>query len=240
MPISSSLSYSAALLALAVFWAVGAWARLQRLRRQVSQAQQPLQQLWQEQLALARRLCAQLQALPAVTLDDDLAPDDLETPEAGCAACAQRLKGAIRQFELAAARLQRQATRAQHSDWLALARTVLHTSWDQAVACLEAAEPRRLTARDLADAPGQGAAPLTPESIPVPEPPTDPVPQVMTEALPLSSRWQVLHHQEMLPLHGFNTALHSYNQAVRQFPALLLARTWGLRPGRLLRIGPHT
>lgn len=177
--------YSAAALALAVFWAVGVSARLARLRAQVGQSFEPLWQLWQRQLALAQQVSEQLAA----------------QPNAQAAIEHQRLMGVMAQFALAAATLQARPTQSRRSDMLILARALLHPSWARAVALLPA-----------------------------------PTPESDEDAASLPSQWEVLCHQEMLPLHGFNTALQAHNQAVTQFPAWLLARLWGFRPGRLLRV----
>lgn len=189
--------YGAAALALALFWGVGVYGRLMRLRAQVGRSFEALWQLWQRQLELARHLA------------DRLAPAREDEQIA-----AQRLRAAAAQFALAATLLQARPTQVLRSDMLSLARALLHQSWAQAVALLPATP-------DVAADPGAFGQ-VQEEGEPVPA--------------SLPSQWSVLCHQEMLPLHGFNNALQAHNQAVALFPALLLARLLGFRPGRLLRM----
>ena len=50
----------------------------------------------------------------------------------------------------------------------------------------------------------------------------------------LQAQWDRLRHQE-LPLTGaFNEAVRAYNAAATQFPAMVMARLCGFRPGQML------
>lgn len=137
-----------------------------------------------------------------------------------------RLLAAVTQFERAAASLQARPTQAECSDMLVLARTTLHQGWCQAVCLLSDAQ----------------------QAVDTPEVPTLSLEAGLDAVQNLSaaghhdfeSAWDMLRHQEMLPLHAFNSALQAYNQAVTQFPAVLLARVLLQRPGRLLGIRERT
>ncbi|HMN22634.1 MAG TPA: LemA family protein [Ottowia sp.] len=63
----------------------------------------------------------------------------------------------------------------------------------------------------------------------------------LAEALPsresLQAEWDRLQHQEAPLIAGFNDAVRAYNQAVAQFPAVLLAPLFGFRLARPLAAG---
>ena len=46
----------------------------------------------------------------------------------------------------------------------------------------------------------------------------------------MSSRFERLADQVAGPREAFDVSVKAYNDAVRQFPALLLARIWGFKP----------
>ena len=55
-------------------------------------------------------------------------------------------------------------------------------------------------------------------------------PDAVPSAERLQARWMRLLHQSLPLRTGFNDAASSYNQAIGQFPALLVARLFGFRP----------
>ncbi|MGB3067628.1 MAG: LemA family protein [Ottowia sp.] len=46
----------------------------------------------------------------------------------------------------------------------------------------------------------------------------------------LNARWMTLLHQAVPPQEAFNSAVNAYNGAIRQFPAILLAKLFSFRP----------
>ena len=55
-------------------------------------------------------------------------------------------------------------------------------------------------------------------------------PDAVPSADRLQARWMRLLHQSLPLRAAFNDAAQSYNQAIRQFPASLMARLFGFRP----------
>jgi LemA protein len=162
--------------AVLLFWAVGAYNRLTRLRGDAVAAFAHLDDRWQQQIGLA------LASVPP-HVGNGLGDE----PWSGLRAAAQGLSlamGALRQNTLAAGR----ATAA------GAARTELIDAWLQV----------QQGARDL-------AGDLLPETV--------------------VQQWQMgLGECDHLG-RQFNAAVQQYNEAVQQFPALILARAFGFQPG---------
>jgi len=56
----------------------------------------------------------------------------------------------------------------------------------------------------------------------------------------LQARWMRLLHQSLPLRAAFNDAVQAYNQAIRQFPASLMARLFGFRPaGTVTRLAEN-
>lgn len=179
--------------AVLLFWAVGAYNRLIRLRAAALQAFAALDVRLREQGELVQS------CLPASssTAAADPAANEAERVD-GMPGLWMSLNGAALQFTatLAAARahpLDEDAISA-----LQAAQGVLHTAWQ----CLQQDE-----AHDLA-----GAA--LPET--------------------LQTRWQQLSVNVQADTALFNQQVHAYNEAIGQFPALVLARLFALNPARAL------
>jgi LemA protein len=186
MPSSVVLGAAAAVL---LFWAVGAYNRLMRLRAEANTAFAGLEAELSKQIALVR---------------DCLSPPDATQPAAleEGGSFWSGLHGAAAQFaaSLAAAR-----TRPLEPDGIAAlsaAQDVLAMAWDRA---------ERDDAHDLAGA-------RLPESV--------------------TARRVQLAMQTHAAIDQFDRAVSRYNEAIAQFPAVLLAWLFGFKPGRSVRHVP--
>lgn len=169
------------LLALLLFWAVGAYNRLMRLRAEAALAWAALDARWQQQIGLA-----QASVPPHAGIDHGIADE----PWAA-------LRAAIHGLSLALGALRTRSVDAQHMAAAAQARDTLVLAWMQV----------QQGARDL-------AGDLLPESV--------------------VQQWQLgLAECEHLD-RQFNAAVQQYNQAIAEFPALILARAFGFQPGHTL------
>lgn len=178
------------LLAVAFFWAVGAYNRLVRLRAQVGQAFAALDAQLVRQLVWVQGCLP-----PALRGGAPLPPGRAEGP---VGAAWASLRAASEQFahSLAAARARPLDAAALAA--LSSARGVLETSWQRVWTLGE-----------------------DPEGLALAEPLLGQHEQLLAQALPLCE--------------AFNRAVLGYNQAIAQFPALLLARLFGFRQaGRLV------
>lgn len=170
------------LLAVLLFWSVGAYNRLTRLRASASQAFAALDEWLVQQLAWVQG------CLPSDGREAQASP----VQDAWC-----NLQAASEQLahSLAAARVRPLDPRAVAA--LTAARSVLNTSW------------QRLRA--------QG----------------DPTGSAVPEA------WRAEHEQLLSHIlqrcEAFNQAARAYNEAIAQFPALLLARLFGFRPAGVMQ-----
>lgn len=172
------------LLALLLFWAVGAYNRLVRLRAGVTKAFAALDEQLLRQLVLIQG------CLPEALRDG--AHEDSDEPADAAMAAWQRLQAAGEQFGVALAQARAQPVDAAAMAGLVLAHEALRTAWTSALA----------------------------EAVPA-----DAVPS----AERLQQRWMRLLHQALPLRTAFNEAAQAYNQAIRQFPAALLARLSGFR-----------
>jgi len=175
------------LLAVLLFWSVGAYNRLMRLRARVSQAF----------AALDERLVQQLTWVQGCLPLDELGEASSMGAETPALAAWRHLRAASEQLthSLTAARARPLEPRATAA--LTAARGVLNTSW-QRVGALG----------DLREA-------TVPEA------------------------WRAEHEQLLgqilLRCEAFNQAARAYNDAIAQFPALLLARVFGFRPAGVMQ-----
>lgn len=166
--------------ALLVFWAVGAYNRLVRLRVAAVQAFGLLESQWLRHLAWL-----ELQALPA---REEGAEDGALAPVPGWLA---GLQPALLQFRACLQAAKASPLNPQVLGPLSSAWTVLRMAIQQAMA---SGEP--------------GPAHLL--------------------------QWEQMLLQDQAAVDGFNTAIDRYDQAVRQFPAILLAWVFAFRPARSL------
>ena len=172
--------------AVLLFWAVGAYNRLVRLRSDANTAFAALEAELARQAALVDTCLAPEEAHPASQFD-------------GGSAFWGGLEGAAAQFRasLAAARLR--PLEPDRIAALGAAQEVLHMAWERA---------ERDDAHDL-------AGPRLPEDV-------------------TSERAQLVQQTQVAISH-FNQAVARYNDAIAEFPALLLAWLFGFKPGRGLR-----
>jgi len=181
--------------AVLLFWSVGAYNRLIRLRASALQAFAELDTRLREQAKVVRD-CLPATASPPADRTVDVA--DTEDLQDDMTAFWRGLAGAVAQFNatLGAARsgpLEPDAIAALHA-----AQGVLHMAW------------RRLQEDDAHDLAG-AALPDT-----------------------LQIQWQQSEAQVQKAAQAFNLAVKTYNHAISEFPALLIAWLFGLRPARAL------
>lgn len=175
--------------AIAVFWSVGAYNRLMRLRAAANAAF----------AALETELAKQVQLVhECVPADDVQAQSQFE----GGSAFWGGLQGAGAQLAATLASARAKPLDADRIAALGAAQEVLATAWERAV---------RDDAHDL-------AGPRLPENL------------------------NIEHAQRMrmaeTATEQFNQAVVRYNEAIAQFPAVLLAWLFGFQPGRGLRARP--
>jgi LemA protein len=175
--------------AVLLFWAVGAYNRLMRLRAEANGAFAALEEELAKQVALIR------ECLPA---PEATHPAAFEHPGSFWGA----LHGAAAQFAATLAAARAKPLEPEGIAALAEAQDVLTMAWERA---------ERDDAHDL-------AGPRLPESV--------------------SARWAQLAIQTHASIDQFDRAVARYNEAIAQFPALLLARLVGFRPGRSVRHVP--
>ena len=169
-----------------VFWAVGAYNRLVRLRAGVGKAFSALDAVLSLQPALIQA------ALPEPLVADGL-------PDGGLAAWS-RLSSAGEQYARSLANARAHPLDPEAISALCAAQRVLDDLWHGAA-----------RAGGDADSPDDRS-------------PGD-----------LQARLGRLAVQVSGPREAFDAAVMNYNTAVRQFPALVLARIWGFRPAGLIR-----
>ena len=172
--------------AVLLFWMVGAYNRLVRLRADANTAFAALEKELAHQVELVNACLPPEEAHPASQFD-------------GGSAFWGGLHGAAAQFaaSLAAARLR--PLEPERIAALGAAQEVLQMAWERT---------ERDDAHDL-------AGPRLPES--------------------LSSERAQLVRQTQVATGHFNEAVVRYNEAIAQFPAVLLAWLFGFKPGRGLR-----
>lgn len=178
--------------AVLVFWSLGAYNRLVRLRSDANTAFAALE------LELTRQAELVHASLPASLIHTGLTqPGDLldEVTELWTG-----LRAAATQLTTSLAVMKQRPLEPEAAAALSEARDVLNSAWTRV----------SNEANDLA-----GSS--------------------MPEAL--TQQWQQLSTQARSAAQHFNAAVTRYNEAIGQFPALLLARVFGFRPGRGIRSG---
>ncbi|TXI15556.1 MAG: LemA family protein [Ottowia sp.] len=171
--------------ALLLFWGIGAYNRLVRLRAAVARAFAALDE------QLVRQLVWIQGGLPEALRDGPhTTPGELNDE---VTAAWGRLHAASEQFAVALAQARAQPLDVAAMAALVMSHEALRTAWAHA----------------LADA-------VPPDAVP--------------SADRLQARWMRLLHQSLPLRAAFNDAAQSYNQAIRQFPASLLAHLFGFQP----------
>jgi LemA protein len=172
--------------AVVVFWMVGAYNRLVRLRSDANAAF----------AALETELSRQVQLVHAcLPPEEDQAPSQF----AGGSAFWGGLQGAAAQLAASLASAKARPLDPERIAALGAAQEVLGMAWDRAA---------RDDAHDL-------AGPRLPDDF--------------------SSEREQLVRMATAATEHFNHAVHNYNAAIAQFPAVLLARLFGFQPARGLR-----
>jgi LemA protein len=172
--------------AVAVFWAVGAYNRLVRLRSNANAAF----------AALEAELTRQVQLVhECVPPEDEWAPSQF----AGGSAFWGGLQGAAAQLQASLSSARAKPLDPERIAALGAAQEILSMAWDRA---------ERDDAHDL-------AGPRLPENF--------------------SSERQQLVRMAQAATEQFNQAVALYNQAIAQFPAVMLAWVFGFHPARGLR-----
>jgi len=172
--------------AVALFWAVGAYNRLVRLR---SEANAAFAQLEAE---LAKQVALVTSCIPPEE-------DQHASQFSGGSAFWGGLQGAAAQLSVALASARARPLDAERIATLGAAQEVLGTAWERA---------ERDDAHDL-------AGPRLPANV--------------------GGERQHMVHTAQAATEHFNEAVNRYNEAIRQFPAQLLAWLFGFQPGRGLR-----
>ncbi|GAB3656240.1 LemA family protein [Ramlibacter alkalitolerans] len=172
--------------AVALFWAIGAYNRLVRLRSEAKHAFAVLESELTKQIQLVQ------ECVP---------PEDEQTPSqfTGGSAFWGGLQGAAAQLQASLAAARNRPLDPERIAALGAAQEVLSTAWDRA---------ERDDAHDL-------AGPRLPENF-------------------SGERAQRVHVTQAAT-EQFNQAVARYNDAIAQFPAILLAWLFGFHPGRGLR-----
>ncbi|MCI5068536.1 MAG: LemA family protein [Acidovorax sp.] len=198
--------------AVAVFWALGAYNRLMRLRSAVIQAFGSFDAHMVRLLALVSEYGAVHAAVPA---------------SSGPVPALAALEGAATQLSASLAMARARPLQPDAAAALAAARDVLYATWDKTTAALAPCSIQQLPQQDGSEAT---------ESL---DPPHS-EPETLAAAAPLPpSHWQMQWEshlqQNTQAADVFNDAVLHYNAAIAQFPANLLARVFGFKAARGLQ-----
>ena len=185
---SSLLTWVAA--AVLLFWTVGAYNRLVRLRGEANAAF----------ALLESELARQVQLVNQLLTEDDEPPASVFDGIGG--SFWGGLQGAASQLEATLAAARQKPLDPDRIAALAAAQSVLATAWERA---------ERDDAHDL-------AGPRLPDTL------TETRAHMTAQCIAGAER--------------FSQAVHRYNAAIAQFPALLLALLFGFKPGRGLEAMP--
>lgn len=184
MDFDPDLALAWAALAVLLFWSVGAYNRLVRLRAQAIASFQ----------LVDSRLCQHLK------LVESELQDGLATEQAACASEWAGLRDAASVFEAALRAVRRQVLHAPAMAVLQDAHDKLQSSWE-----------RLMDARSR----------LAP-------------PSPLSQTSPCVAAWRDATQLVAHAASEFRLAVQAHNQAIDQFPALLLAMLFGFRPAGYL------
>ncbi|WP_440106581.1 LemA family protein [Acidovorax sp. BL-A-41-H1] len=212
---------------LTVFWALGAYNRLMRLRSAVVQAFGAFDAHMQRLLALLGEVAAARPVDGAVSRTVDPASTVIPAVRADDRMAA--LEGATVQFSASLAVARARPLHADALAALAAARSVLDACWAAAMN-----ESAGLATQNVA-APGDSSAAPTQGSVAVDEASGDTgaaASVALHTLVPLQIRWSENVAHAGHAIDTFNDAVRQYNEAVAQFPASLLARLFGFKATR--------
>ncbi|AOG21916.1 LemA family protein [Acidovorax sp. RAC01] len=203
---------------LTVFWALGAYNRLMRLRSAVVQAFGGFD-------AHMQRLLALLSELAVARPPDETVNGTMDRAEDRMAA----LEGATVQFSASLAVARARPLHADALAALAAARGVLDACWAAAM------DERAGLANPTVAAQAHAVHGPAPDSAAGDGPPADTPPvasATLHAVVPLQIRWHENVAHAGHATEAFNDAVRQYNEAVAQFPASLLARLFGFKAAR--------
>lgn len=202
--------------AIALFWALGAYNRLMRLRSAVAQAFGSFDAHMVRLVALMGELHATQTVQGAALPGDAVAP-----PERGSHEIAA-LHGATTQLSASLAVARARPLQPDAIAALAAAWSVLRASWQSAEASLQtpALPKEELDAETSVPPEGAAATPLPALSA--------------SPATPWPERWSEHAQHIEHAIRVFNEAVAHYNAAADQFPASVLAWVFGFKAARTL------
>lgn len=200
--------------AIALFWALGAYNRLMRLRSAVAQAFGSFDAHMVRLVALLGELHATqaVQSAPS--------PGQTATREGGSHEIAA-LHGATTQLSASLAVARARPLQPDAIAALAAAWSVLHASWHSAEVTVQALAVPKETDAETSGSPA-GAA-VTPSPL-----------LPATSAIPWPQRWSEHAQHIDHAIRVFNEAVAQYNAATDQFPASVLAWVFGFKAARAL------
>jgi LemA protein len=199
--------------AIALFWALGAYNRLMRLRSAVVQSFGS----FDAHMVRLMALLGEFHASCAVQRDGAMPPPADQEIAA--------LQGATTQLSASLAVARARPLRADAMAALAAARDVLHASWPGALRKAQEAA----AAAQPAPAPSAAQAAEEPVAVAVA---TTATPGEEEGALFWPVRWNDHIQQNEQAIAVFNDAVVQYNEAIAQFPANLLAWAFGFKAAR--------
>jgi len=200
--------------AIALFWALGAYNRLMRLRSAVVQSFGSFDAHMVRQVALLGEFnasCSVQQGDGALSAHQEIAA----------------LHGAATQLSASLAVARARPLRPDAMAALAAARDVLHASWPGA---LRKAQEASVVTVPVAAVPI--AAPATAAPATAGEEGDAPLAEVLSPSLFWTVRWGDHVQQNEQAIAVFNDAVVQYNAAIVQFPANLLAWAFGFKAAR--------
>lgn len=210
-----------------VFWALGAYNRLMRLRSAVVQAFGAFDAHMQRLLALLGEVAAARPIDGAVNRTVD--PVSTGTPAVRADDRMAALEGATVQFSASLAVARARPLHADALAALAAARSVLNACW------VAAMDDRAGLVDQNVVAPGDSRAGPTQGSVAGDDASGDTAPAAsapLHSTVPLQIRWSENVAHAGHAIDTFNDAVRQYNEAVAQFPASLLARLFGFKVAR--------
>lgn len=212
--------------AIALFWALGAYNRLMRLRSAVAQAFGSLDAHLVRLVALLGEFGA-AHASQQQPVDAALGPSGAGG-SVGAGQEMTALQGATVQLSASLAVARARPLDASGVAALTAARDVLHATWQAAARKAQEAASPTPQAATPATTPAGEAPPVSAPKVEAPSPAANP------SLGP--SHWQVCWDEHQLQndqaVRVFNDAVSQYNEAIAQFPASVLAWVFGFKAAR--------
>lgn len=211
---------------IAIFWALGAYNRLMRLRSAVVQAFGSLDAHLVRQVALLGEFGAAHPTLPGVPVVMGGVQPHASHPQELVA-----LQGATTQLSASLAVARARPLQASAIAALGAAREVLQAAWSKALQAVQALQAA--AAQETAtDSGGSEQAAAREGDAPAPAAATGAA--LSSTLSPWQVRWDEHVQQNEQAIRVFNEAVSHYNGAIAQFPANLLAWVFGFKAARAL------